>query len=126
MPDPRNLCAKPARRLTSREVAKVLGGLIGPGLLVMGEERMRELLRLVLEVVTVGTSERHVPIDGETDAEYMVTINALALSLTDWCGTPNVAIALTWWIEHPEALGQCDRALATFLSANPRGERGLA
>lgn len=126
MPEPRNLCAKPARRLTSREVAKVLGGLVGLGLLVMGEERMRELLRLVLEVVTVGPTERRVQTDGEMDAAYMVTITALAVSLTDWCGTPNVAIALTWWIEHPEAMGSAAAAMATFRVAAQRGERGLA
>jgi hypothetical protein len=104
------------RPLTSREIAKVLGGFLG-GVhavnrlaadetspyagAVVTVEQMRTTLRLSLAMLT-GTAPPDAPELRRGTA--LVHLSGLVGGLCTWCSTASMIEALTWWIDHPSAL----------------------
>ena len=60
MPEPTRLDPRPARTLTTRELAKVIGATVGPVAAVFGAERTRAILRAVAAVPRGEPVERSV------------------------------------------------------------------
>lgn len=101
MADAPRLDPRPARPLTTREIAKVIGATVGSTAGLFGSERARAMLRAVAamlrgEIIT-GSCEQ-----GEAMAAALLFGQASALA--DWCAPDDVLTAVTWWIEREGAL----------------------
>lgn len=105
MADCPRLDPRPARPLTTREIAKVLGATIGTVAAILGSDSVRRLL------IVVAQSLRGEPLEGDVDAREAVVVAVLmgiTRALADWSATGDVLTAIEWWINKPGALETFD------------------
>ena len=99
------------RPLTSREIAKVIGGFLDAvpaenrflsSLLVMTPEQVGDLLRVLRDSLAT----QSVPVEATLRPlrPALTYLGALVHGLCTWCSVASVLEALTWWVEHPEAI----------------------
>lgn len=127
MADAPRLDPRPARPLTTREIAKVLGSLIPGYLGIANLADTRDMLRVVRSTIA---TEDLMPlavhtVPTEEHRTLARSIFAVAMGMRCWCGTDAVITALDWWIEDPRALEEAAVQLATFVQSM-RGDHGLA
>ncbi len=113
----------PTRKLTSREISKVIGSALG-GLVASQHNVLREgpvtasQIRSLLEAclivldVFVGGSEQSSD-QGERFvselmksgcAEWATMLSALLVGFIDWCELQDVRTAIRWWLEKDQAI----------------------
>ena len=123
MPDCSRLDPRPARTLTTREIAKVLGATIGTMAALFGAERTRVALRAVAQMMrgedVTGTCHQE-------EAGAVAILFGQAHALADWCVAGDVLTALDWWINKPGALEAFDGVPVLVARMANGGDRGLA
>lgn len=93
----------PARPLTSRECAKILGGLLGAFRFTVDPETMQRLLGAVRQHFVAGRQrpgEKPFPVP----AALVQCLGGLVAALIDMSGKEPVLEALEWWEQHSQAL----------------------
>lgn len=107
---------RPARQLTSREIAKLVASLLGYSIgAALGSkpdqtqdellERARSGLQTATEIYTVGHPDQVTDWATRAPLEAMMFMPVIALvSDTDICGREETLQALRWLVEEPHAL----------------------